>query len=122
MLNLGHTVGHALEKLSDFGLRHGEAVGIGMIAAARIAVKLGRAEPPLAGRIEALLAARGLPVRCPPLNADAICEAMAHDKKRQGRGLRWVLPRAIGDVEIAEDVPPHIVNSVLYSMGARSKQ
>jgi 3-dehydroquinate synthase len=122
VLNLGHTVGHALEKLSGFGLRHGAAVGIGMVAAAQIAVKLGRADPALAGRIEALLAAWGLPVRCPPLNADAIWEAMAHDKKRQGRGLRWVLPRAIGEVEIVEDVPPHIVSSVLLSIGARSKR
>jgi len=122
VLNLGHTVGHALEKLSGFGLRHGEAVGIGIVAAARIAVKLNRADPSLPGRIAALLAAWGLPVQCPPFDADAIWEAMAHDKKRQGRGLRWVLPRAIGAVEITEDVPPHIVNSVLGSMGARSKK
>jgi len=118
-LNLGHTVGHALERLSGFGLRHGEAVGIGMAAAARIAVELGRAEPALAGRIEALLAAWGLPARCPPFDADAIWEAMAHDKKRQGRSLRWALPHAIGHVEIVEDAPPETVKSVLRDLGAR---
>ena len=119
VLNLGHTVGHALEKLSGFALRHGEAVSVGMVAAARMAAELGRADPALAGRIEAALAAWGLPVRCPPFGASAIWEAMAHDKKRRGRGLRWVLPRAIGEVEIVEDVPQEKVKSVLRDLGAR---
>jgi 3-dehydroquinate synthetase len=47
---------------------------------------------------------------------------MAHDKKRRGRSLRWVLPHAIGKVEITTDVPPHIVKSVLRDLGARSKK
>ena len=138
VLNLGHTAGHALERLSGFTLRHGEAVGIGMVAAARIAVKLGRADPSLAGRVEGILAAWGLPVRCPPFqyegkrsgsfpyegkhsgsfDADAIWEAMAHDKKRRGRSLRWVLPNAIGEVEITEDVPRDAVIAVLRDLGA----
>jgi len=130
VLNLGHTVGHALEKLSGFALRHGEAVSIGMVAAARIAVELNRAAPSLADRIETVLSAWDLPVRCPrfdklsaqPLDADSIWEAMAHDKKKQGRSLRWVLPRAIGEVEIAEDVPPDVAKSVLHNLGARSEQ
>jgi len=117
-LNLGHTVGHALERLSGFGLRHGEAVAIGMVAAARVAGELGWAAPSLAARIEAVLVAWGLPVRCPPFDADAIWEAMAHDKKRQGRVLRWVLPREIGQVEIVADVPQDRVRSVLGDMGA----
>jgi len=119
VLNLGHTLGHALERMSGFTLRHGPAVGIGMVTAARIAAELGRAAPSLADRIEGLLSAWGLPVRCPPFDVDAIWEAMAHDKKRRGRRLRWVLPRAVGEVEIVEDVPRHVVRSVLCSMGAR---
>jgi shikimate kinase/3-dehydroquinate synthase len=126
VLNLGHTVGHALERLSGFTLRHGEAVGIGMVAAARIAAGLERADPALAGRIEEVLSAWGLPVRCPRFDklsarhfdADAIWEAMAHDKKRRGRALRWVLPRAIGQVEITEDVPRDVVLAVLRDLGA----
>jgi shikimate kinase/3-dehydroquinate synthase len=120
VLNLGHTVGHGLERLSDFGLRHGEGVSIGMVAAARVAVALERAAPPLADRIEAALAAWGLPVTCPSFDADAIWEAMRHDKKRHGRALRWVLPTAIGEVEIVEGVPPDVVRSVLRDLGARS--
>ena len=129
VLNLGHTVGHALERLSDFTLRHGEAVAIGMVAAARIAAEVGRADPSVADRIEGVLLAWGLPVRCPSFqyegkrsgsfDASAIWDAMAHDKKRRGRSLRWILPRAIGDVEIAADVPSDTVKSVLRHMGAK---
>ncbi len=118
VLNLGHTTGHALERLSGYEMRHGEAVSIGMVAAAHIAVKLGKADAALPGRMEAILAAWGLPVRCPPFAAEDIWAAMAHDKKRQGRGLRWVLPRAIGEVEIAEGVPQETVMSVLRALGA----
>lgn len=121
VLNLGHTVGHALEQLSNFTLRHGEAVGIGMVAAAQIAAKLGRAAPSLADRIKAVLAAWGAPTDCPPYQVDAIWEAMAHDKKRRGSKLRWVLPRAIGKVEITEDVPRPVVRSVLCNMGAKDQ-
>ena len=121
VLNLGHTVGHALEQLSQYTLRHGEAVGLGLVAAARIAVELGRAEAALPGRIEKVLTRNELPVRCPPVEADAILAAMAHDKKKQGRALRWVLPRAVGEVEITTDVPLQVVRSVLCGMGARSE-
>ena len=119
VLNLGHTVGHALEKLSGFSLRHGEAVGIGMVTAARIAVELGLSDASLVDRIETILSAWGLPMRCPPFDADAIMAAMTHDKKKQGHGLRWVLPRAIGQVEIVTDVPQEVVRSGLCSSGAR---
>ena len=119
VLNLGHTVGHGLERLSDFNMRHGEAVSIGMAVAARIAAELDRAEQSLVERIEAILTDWELPVRCPPLDAEAIWSAMTHDKKKRGNALRWVLPRTIGEVEIVEDVPPSLVKSVLRSLGAR---
>jgi len=119
VLNLGHTVGHALERLSDFSMRHGEAVSIGMVTAARIATEPGWADSSLADRIETLLSAWDLPVRYPPFAANALWEAMAHDKKRRGRSLRWVLPRAIGEVEITEDVPREAVISVLHHLGAK---
>jgi shikimate kinase/3-dehydroquinate synthase len=122
VLNLGHTVGHGLEQLSGFTLRHGEAVGIGLVAAVRIAVELGRAEPSLVERVEAAVAAWGLPTRCPPFDVETIWTAMAHDKKRRGRALRWVLPLSIGQVEIVEDVPQQLVESVLQTIGARRVQ
>jgi len=122
VLNLGHTVAHALERLSGFSLRHGEAVAVGMVAAAKISAELGRAGQSLPGRIEAALVAWGLPVRCPPFDVGAIWEALAHDKKRRGSTLRWVLPCAIGQVEVADDLPRQVVTSVLTSMGARREE
>lgn len=122
VLNLGHTVGHGLERVSGFALRHGEAVGIGMVAAARIAAQMGRADPSLADRIADALTSWNLPVRCPPFDVEKIWEAMEHDKKRRGRSLRWVLPRAIGDVVLVAGVPPKTVKVVLCDLGARSTQ
>jgi len=118
VLNLGHTTAHGLEQVSDFTLRHGDAVSIGMVAAARIAEALGRAEAGLTVRIADVLATWGLPVACPPYPVGAVWAAMTHDKKKQGKGLRWILPRAIGDVEIADDVPEDLVRRILVEMGA----
>ncbi len=120
VLNLGHTAGHALERLSDFKLRHGQAVSIGMVVAACLAAALDMADPALAERIEAVLSRWGLPVRIPATQTfediEAIWRAMAHDKKKRGRKLRWILPRAVGEVEIVEDVPPDLVKSVLKTL------
>ncbi len=118
VLNLGHTTAHGLEQVSEFTLRHGDAVSIGMVAAARIAEALGGAELGRAARIATGVAAWGLPVVCPLYPVDAIWVAMMHDKKKQGKGLRWILPRAIGDVEIVDDVPEGLVRRILVEMGA----
>ena len=72
----------------------------------------------LAARIADVLAAWGLPVTCPPYPVEAIWAAMTHDKKKQGRGLRWILPRAIGEVEIVDDAPEGLVRQILVEMGA----
>lgn len=120
VLNLGHTTAHALEQLSNYTMRHGDAVAIGTVAAARIAEALGRAERGLADHIASVLSAVGLPVRCPPHPFDALWAAMRHDKKRRGRHLRWILPRSIGEVEISSDVPRAVVHSVLIDLGARA--
>jgi shikimate kinase/3-dehydroquinate synthase len=118
VLNLGHTTAHGLERLSGFSLSHGDAVSIGMVAAARIATKIGLAEPALVERIETRLAAWKLPTVCPPYQADVIWEAMAHDKKKRGKTLRWVLPREVGAVEIVEEVPQEVVLTTLRDLGA----
>lgn len=105
-LNLGHTFGHALERLSNYELRHGEAVAIGLVCAARLAARLGMCDDRLAPRLESLLGGLGLPTRLPgELPAAAMLDAMATDKKRLGGRLRFVLPRALGDVAIVDDAP-----------------
>jgi len=119
VLNLGHTSAHGLERVSNFTLRHGEAVSIGMVVAARIAEAMERAEPELASELADMLTNWGLPVEVPPFNVNAIWNAMTlSDKKKRGKTLRWVLPRAIGDVVIVEDVPEALVKQIMCEMGA----
>ena len=118
VLNLGHTLGHALEAVSGFRLGHGEAVSIGIAAAGRLAVAKGLADESLTHRIDTVLMGWGLPVRCPGYDIESIWEAMKRDKKRQALRMRWVLPRAVGDVGICDDITPDQVRSVLSAMGA----
>jgi shikimate kinase/3-dehydroquinate synthase len=119
VLNLGHTTGHALEQLSQFSMRHGEGVSIGIVAAAAIAESLQIAQSGLVASITAGLEAWELPTRCPDFAVDDIIEAMTRDKKKKGKKLRWVLPLDIGSVDIFDEVPADIVKKVLVSMGAR---
>jgi shikimate kinase/3-dehydroquinate synthase len=101
-LNLGHTVGHALEAEGGFErLTHGEAVSLGLIAALRAGVALSVTDRDLAAEVEQLLARLGLPT---DLDAEPLARAMrwvAYDKKRQAGTLRMILVRSPGAVEIA---------------------
>jgi 3-dehydroquinate synthase len=101
-LNLGHTFAHALEHCSDYRISHGEAVAIGLVAAARLAEQTGIARLPQAARIERLLRSLGLPVRFIGLEPEALIEAMSMDKKRRDGRLRFVLPIAPGEVGLVE--------------------
>jgi shikimate kinase/3-dehydroquinate synthase len=103
VLNLGHTVGHALESQGDYTrLSHGEAVSLGLVAALRIGERLGMTPAELVKRTERLLARLGLPVDIArePL-AEAV-ELLGHDKKRAGRSLNFVVACAPGDVRTTE--------------------
>lgn len=98
-LNLGHTIGHALELLSGFSLRHGEAVAIGMVAEARLAENTGLAQVGLAEQIIQVLRRFHLPVELPAnLDVDLLYKTMTTDKKRSGGKLRFALPVRIGEV------------------------
>ena len=113
-LNLGHTFGHAFELLSNYQLQHGEAVAIGLVCAARLAERRKLCDAGLAIRIENLLNAMELPTRGPRgMAVDAILAAMATDKKRVAARLRFVLPRALGDVVIVDDVTREEIVTVL---------
>jgi len=116
ILNYGHTVGHALETASGFALRHGEAVAIGMVAAGRIAQRMGAFTAEEAQRIEDLLARAGLPTRLPPYPVEQLMEIMQHDKKMRRGKLVFILPRAIGDAFISEEVDPAVAAAVLEAM------
>jgi 3-dehydroquinate synthetase len=115
-LNLGHTIGHALEAGSGYKLRHGEAVSIGMVAAARISERLGIAQPGLAEEISAALQGLGLPVAAPPaMDWETILQGMRVDKKRSGGALRFALPVRVGKVQVGIEVPDvDLIRSVLF--------
>ena len=121
-LNLGHTVGHALETATRYSIPHGHAVAVGMVAAARLATATGLAAPNLSGRIEAVLESVGLPTTCPYVAVDDLLAAMTKDKKRSQGEIRWVLPRDIGDVLTDRVVPNDVVRDALIGMGARRRR
>ncbi len=116
-LNLGHTFGHALELVSGFTLRHGEAVGLGTIAAAELSAALGHCAADLPARVRAAVARLGLPVAY-AFDPTTALSAMGADKKRRGRALRFVLIRDIAEVFVADDVPEATVLSALEMIRA----
>ena len=98
ILNFGHTLGHAIESASGYELLHGEAVAIGMVAEARLGVKLGRFDSELAERLAACCEGLGLPTAMPEgLDEADLLEALGTDKKRRGGRLRVALPTALGE-------------------------
>ena len=102
-LNLGHTVGHAVELASKFNLRHGEAVAIGLVVEARYAERIGVAGKGLAGEIAAALSTIGLPVQIPKeLSREEILRAMKVDKKKNAQVIRFALPVQIGEVKLVD--------------------
>jgi 3-dehydroquinate synthase len=113
ILNYGHTVGHAIESVSDFKIRHGEAVTLGMLAEARISNRLGILDMNEVTRIKNLIAQAGLPIALPRLGVGRLILAMGHDKKVQHGKLRFILPRAIGDVFITDEVSQSLVEQIL---------
>ena len=113
ILNYGHTVGHAVESVSDFGITHGQAVAIGMVAAAKIANRMGMLPQGDVERIRNLIARAGLPVELPLLEISRLMHAMKHDKKvLQGR-IRFILPTAVGEVIISDEVDNSLIEQVL---------
>jgi 3-dehydroquinate synthetase len=98
LLNLGHTFAHAIEQVSHYGTYlHGEAVAIGLCGAARLSEKLGYLGASDVARIEAVIAAHGLPLRLrAPLRAADLLAAMARDKKVRANELRFVVLKALG--------------------------
>jgi 3-dehydroquinate synthase len=92
-LNLGHTVGHALEKLGDYKLSHGEAVSIGLVADTKLAIDHKLIEKDSLRKLQNLLDKAGLPTKVPSaFHPDQVIEVMAHDKKRDGDKIKLVLP------------------------------
>lgn len=100
-LNLGHTVGHAVELVSKFELRHGEAIAIGTAAEARYAARVGLTSQSTVEAIESTLSKLGLPIHIPDeMPREKIIQAMRVDKKKNAKSIRFALPVEIGKVEL----------------------
>ena len=119
VLNFGHTIGHAIESVAGYGgdYQHGEAVAIGMVAECRLAEQIGWITQDVTSRLIALLRRCNLPTSAPGLSVDALLEAMGRDKKNQSGKIRFVLPRAIGQVELTDAAGRDQVRAVLLELG-----
>ncbi len=121
LLNLGHTFGHAIEQVTAYRrYLHGEAVAIGLVAAARLSVDLGLIGSVDATRIRAVIASHGLPVALgEPLAWPDLLAAMSRDKKVRAGKLRFVVLDSIGRAATRDDVAPDLVSAAFASVGAR---
>ncbi|MEE8328788.1 MAG: 3-dehydroquinate synthase, partial [Thermodesulfovibrionia bacterium] len=117
VLNFGHTIGHAIETVTDYKrFLHGEAIAMGMCAAADLAVKLKICKKESLVRIKRLIESFNLPVVIPAdIKASALIKAMEVDKKVKAGKLSFILPESIGRVRIEEDVDRKVIQEVLES-------
>ena len=120
LLNLGHTFAHALENTAGYGqYLHGEAVGLGLVLAGRLSLKLGWLAAADSARIESTVLAAGLPVRLrQKLSLEKLLAAMKLDKKARAGKLRFIALRTIGQAETVDDIPERTVRELWRKVGA----
>lgn len=121
ILNYGHTIGHAVEAVSNFTLKHGQAVAIGMVQENRLAFRKGLLSEKEAARIRKVIEQAGLPVDLPGFNPEEqirVLEVLKHDKKVVNDKVRFVLLKAIGHPVVIDDIPPGLIKEVLYGQSA----
>src|SRR5512139_1412517 len=117
ILNFGHTIGHAVETAANYTMRHGEAVAIGMVYAAKLAHRIGQCDARVPERVEKLVRDYGLPAGLSAMKerpAEArIMDAIQVDKKAEGGKVRFVLPKKIGEVAVTKEWDPAALKSIL---------
>lgn len=120
LLNLGHTFGHAIEQVTGYGTYlHGEAVAIGLAAAARLSQALGYLSAPEVARVDRAVLAHALPARLrTALPVAALMESMQHDKKVRAGRLRFVVLRRLGEAATQSDIETALVEAVWRDLGA----
>lgn len=121
LLNLGHTFGHAIEQVAGYGTYlHGEAVAIGLCAAARLSQKLDFLSSSEVARVEGVIAAHQLPTRLnQPLRLEALVAAMGRDKKVRDGALRFVVLKRLGEAITKGDVPAELAQASFREVGAK---
>jgi 3-dehydroquinate synthase len=118
ILNFGHTVGHAVEAVTDFQTKHGQAVAVGMMAAAKVSQRLGLLHNRAIEVMDKLIVQAGLPVDLPPLNdaqRENFLEFIRHDKKVRDGKIRFVLLGRIGKAFISDRVDLDLIREVLFA-------
>ena len=116
ILNYGHTIGHAVEALTDYSqFKHGEAIAIGMVYAAKLSCQLGHCSQETVESIESLVKQYGLPSRLPEFSVDEYIQTMYRDKKAHDRNIRFILVKDIGRVEIVDRVAESDIQKALSS-------
>jgi len=117
ILNFGHTLGHALETISQYTITHGEGVALGMIVAARLSEKMGYLKDNETKRIEALIRSAGLPWKIPKSFAGHdIIPLLRMDKKKKGDIIHFVLLKKIGMPFISGSIEPELIMAVIEEM------
>lgn len=118
LLNFGHTIGHAVEKLSDFGLSHGVCVGLGMVAASYISCQQGNLTKEQLSFIEETLKHFGLLVRVSGQNPDDVLRTTKLDKKMVGNQIKFILLKTPGDAYIEKNLTDEqILEGIFYIYG-----
>ena len=112
-LNIGHTIGHGIEAASNFALRHGEAIAIGLLAETRLAERIGLVAVGLSELVAAHLQTIGLPTCCPDLSPQRIRTLMDSDKKKRAGELTFALPTAIGAVKYGLSAEEALLEEVI---------
>ena len=113
ILNFGHTIGHAVESVSEFSLLHGESISIGMMGAYKLAQDMEMIDERTLAKVAATFEKAGLPVKLPGFDVNKVYDRMFHDKKVKGGKLNFVLPRAIGEVIQCSIEDEELVKGVL---------
>jgi 3-dehydroquinate synthase len=116
ILNFGHTVGHAIEIVSNYKVKHGQGVGIGMVAGAIISEQGGFCSTREVDRLRTAIQKAGLPVRIPHLDINKIIQAMQHDKKKAGGQVRFILLKGIGEAFIYDEIEMELISGLLQEM------
>lgn len=122
LLNFGHTLGHAVERLMDFSLLHGECVGLGMLAACRIGVSRGQITEQDYQSVYNLLKGLGMPVSIEGLSAKEIVAVSKNDKKMEQGKIKFVLLQETGQAYIDRTVSDEEMNQALYQIGAAHEE
>ncbi len=120
ILNYGHTIGHAIESVSELKIWHGEAVAIGMLIEARISNKIGTLDKNDVSRLKNVIARAGLPTEMPNLERERLIQAMGHDKKIFQGKIRFALPKSIGSAFITDEVSLPLIEQTLVEWNGKT--